>query len=155
MGIISDYLNGIQKRYPETKEVREQIEELRDTLHMKAEELQAQGQPYDQAARSAVESLGDLTPLFEQVAGNMRNVYVNRLNLKAALVCAACILEEYLLCWLGALLFSYTSGSDYLWGFLILMLMLLICLSIWPLIAYFQYRKQPDKAASYRCPTAS
>jgi len=145
MGIINDYLNGIQKRYPATQEVREQIEELRDTLHMKAEELQAQGVPYDEASKRAVTELGDVTPLLDQVAGNIRTVYVNRLNRKIALLVSACILEEYLLGWLIGLLSSYTPGAQQFPIFASFALMLLICLSVWPLVAYLIYRKQPDK----------
>ncbi len=145
MGIINDYLNGIQKRYPDTNEVREQIEELRDTLHMKTEELQSQGQPYDQAARSAVESLGDVTPLLEQVSGNMRTVNINRLARSNALVDTGVIFGTYLFGWLVFLLLCSSPGIDFLAPFAVLTGLVILALCIWPLTAHFACRKQPEK----------
>jgi hypothetical protein len=145
MGIINDYLNGIQKRYPDTKEVREQIEELRDTLHMKAEELQAQGQPYEEASKRAVQELGDVTPLLDQVAGNMRNVYVNRLARGNAIADSCVIFGTYLFGWLIFLLSTYHSGNEYIMRFLTLTVLVIVGLGIWPLTAHLKYRRQPDK----------
>jgi len=43
---IYDYLDALKKKYPQTNMVKEQIEELRDTLHIKTEEYQSQGLSY-------------------------------------------------------------------------------------------------------------
>jgi hypothetical protein len=145
MGIINDYLNGIQKRYPATQEVREQIEELRGTLHMKAEELQAQGVSYDEASKRAVTELGDVTPLFEQVAGNMRDVYINRLARGNAIADSGVIFGTYLFGWLVFLLLTSWPGINFLWPFVKLTGLLIVCLGIWPLATHLNYRKQPDK----------
>ncbi len=55
MGGINDYLSSIKKQYPDTEEVREQIEELRDTLHLKTEEYQAMGSTYNDAVKDRVD----------------------------------------------------------------------------------------------------
>jgi len=145
MGTINDYLNGIEKRYPATREVREQIEELRDTLHMKAEELQAQGMPYEDASKRAVDELGDVTPLFEQVAGNVRTVYVNRLARSNAFADTCVIFGTYLFGWLVMLLLTSWPGISLLGAFGFLTGLFLLVLSVWPLIAHLNYCKQPDK----------
>jgi len=145
MGIINDYLNRIEKRYPATQEVREQIEELRDTLHMKAEELQAQGIPYDVASKRAVEELGDVTPLLDQVAGNMRTVYINRLARGNAIADCCAILGTYLFGWLMFLLSTTHPGYEFVEPFLMLTALVIVGLSIWPFAAHFNYRRQPDK----------
>jgi hypothetical protein len=145
MGIINDYLNGIQKRYPATQEVREQIEELRDTLHMKAEELQAQGVSYDEASKRAVNELGDVTPLLDQVAGNMRSVYISRFARGNAIADSCVILGTYLFGWLVFLLFTNHQGNEFILPFLTLTGLFIVGLGIWPLVAHLNYRKQPDK----------
>lgn len=146
MGIINDYLNGIEKRYPATQEVREQIEELRDTLHMKAEELQAQGVTYEVASRRAVDELGDVTPLLDQVAGNMRTVYINRLARANAIADSFVIFGTYLFGWLMFLLSTTHQGNEFILPFILLSGLLIIGLGIWPLTAHFTNRRQPDKA---------
>jgi hypothetical protein len=144
--MINDYLDGIQKRYPNTREVREQVDELRDTLHLKTEDLQSQGRTYEEAAREAVAALGDITPLLEQVSGNVRTVTINRLNRNNALLCTAFMLAEYLLGWLGFLLQAYEYGINYLAPFGIFTGMAILCLGIWPVITQIKYRRQRDKA---------
>ena len=145
MGIINDYLNRIEKRYPATQEVREQIEELRDTLHMKTEELQAQGIPYDAASKRAVEELGDVTPLLDQVAGNMRTVYISRLARSNAIADSFAIFGTYLFGWLMFLLSTRHEGYEFVLPFLILTGLVVVCLGIWPLTAHLNYCRQPDK----------
>ena len=145
MGIINDYLNGIEKRYPATQEVREQIEELRDTLHMKAEELQAQGIPYEEASKRAVDELGDVTPLLDQVAGNMRTVYINRLARGNAIADSFAIFGTYLFGWLVFLLSTSHEGYEFVVPFLTLTGLLIVGLGIWPLTAHLNYRRRPDK----------
>jgi hypothetical protein len=104
MGGINDYLSGIRKQYPDTQEVREQIEELRDTLHLKTEEYQAMGRTYSEAVQEAIASMGDLTPLLDQVSGNTRSVYIYRLNRDNARHSVLAMGAQYLLGWLGYLL---------------------------------------------------
>jgi len=81
-----DYLNGIKKKYPSTLKVPEQIEELRDSLHIKTEEYQSRGMAYKEAAKAAIASMGDVGDLFEELSGNLRTVYVNRLNKNSSIL---------------------------------------------------------------------
>ena len=150
MGTISDYLNGIQKKYPDTQAVREQLEELRDTLHLKAEDLQAQGLLYEDASRKAITDLGDITPLLDQVSGNVKTIYVNRINRDNARLCTLFIVAEFLLGWLGFLLFAYPNR--YTGYFFLSVLLLGISISIWPIIASVTYKRDPDKVAVTQMP---
>ena len=145
MGIINDYLNGIEKGYPATREVREQIEELRDTLHMKAEELQAQGVTYEEASKRAVDELGDVTPLLDQVAGNMRTVYINQLARANAIADSCAMSGTYLFGWLMFLLSTNKPGNEFILPFILLTGLFIVGLGIWPLTAHLNNRRQPDK----------
>lgn len=141
MSTINDYLSSIKKRYPDTQAVREQIEELRDTLHLKTEELQAQGKPYEYAAKEAIESLGDVTSLLEEVAGNVRTVYINRLSRNNALSLSALIYVEFITVWVSVLLnYGYHGGE-----FLFSLFVLVVGLGTWLLIAATACKREPDK----------
>lgn len=151
MSVINDYLNGVKRRYPDTEAVREQIEELRDTLHLKTEDLQAQGKTYDEAAREAIESIGDVTPLFDEVSGNVRTVYINRLRKNNALASSALLYVVFITMWVLVLLTTW----DYLAGaFVFSAFILFFGLGIWVLITAISYKREPKKTAlvefSYR-----
>lgn len=152
MGGINDYLSSVKKQYPDTQEVREQIEELRDTLHMKTEEYQALGRTYNDAVALAISSMGDLKPLLDQVSGNTRSVYVNRLNRDNAKYSMLIIAAEYLLCWLFYMLSSYQPGNEFLLPFIVFGILLGIALSIWPVIAHTTQKRQPDKTDTVGMP---
>lgn len=144
MGGINDYLSDIRKQYPDTQEVREQIEELRDTLHLKTEEYQAMGRTYNVAVREAIASMGDLTPLLDQVSGNRRNAYTSLLNRQYARYGALMVAAEYLLGWLVYLLSADNPGYVYLAGFIIIGLFLGAVLGIWLLITHLLYKRHAD-----------
>jgi hypothetical protein len=152
MGGINDYLSNIKKQYPDTQEVREQIEELRDTLHMKTEEYQAMGRTYNEAVTEAISSMGDLKPLFDQVSGNTRSVYVNRINRDDARYCMLIMVAEYLLGWLFYLLSSHNPGNEFVTPFIVFGVVLGIALSIWPVIAHITQKRQPDKVDTVGMP---
>ncbi|MDD5018008.1 MAG: permease prefix domain 1-containing protein, partial [Eubacteriales bacterium] len=147
MNIINDYLNKIKKEYPDTSEINEQIEELRDTLHLKTEEFQAQGLGYEDATNAAISSLGDVTGLFEKIAGNVKTVYINRLNFKGAMLIAAFIIAMYIECGLiiSALrVTAFEVNGGWILIFISLV-MLLLGVGIWIMAMAVKYRKDPDK----------
>jgi hypothetical protein len=152
MGGINEYLNSIKKQYPETREVNEQIEELRDTLHLKTEEYQAMGRSYNEAVAAAISSMGDVGPLFDQVSGNMRNVYVARLNRDISRLSMLTVFAAYLIGWLGFLLTVNAQGSMFQGPFFILGLMLAIAIAIWPTVMHVIYKRQPDKTDIVKFP---
>jgi hypothetical protein len=143
MGAIDIYIKGITRRYPDTREVREQIEELRDTLHLKTEELQAQGKPYEYAAREAIDSMGDVSPLLEEVSGNVRTVYINRLSRIYALVLSALLYVEFITAWVAVLLNSYAyplTGE-----FVFSLFVLAVGAGIWLIATGVVYKRRPDE----------
>lgn len=144
MGGINDYLSGIKKQYPDTEEVREQIEELRDTLHLKTEEYQAMGRTYNEAVQEAISSMGDLTPLLDQVSGNRRSVLTSRLNLRYARYGALLVAAEYLLGWLVYLFSSYQSGISFIPAFITIAVFLGVALGVWLLISHLVYKRHAD-----------
>lgn len=165
MSKINNYLKEIQKRYPNTSEVRDQIEELRDTLHSKTEELQAQGMSYEDAAQEAIISMGDVSELFGMVSGEARMVYRNRLNRNNAWALTGIIMAEFLLSYALALLLpilmvlsreipgqdltiaiSAQLNMDTLHVFLAAFIPCMIGVLVWPAIATIQYCKNPDEA---------
>ena len=96
MNKIDSYIQRTAKKYPRTKEVSEQLEEIRDTLHIKAEEFQAQGLSDEEAAQAAVDSVGDLSGLMGGVAGERRNIFVNRLYLHLSVYTMLIVTAEML-----------------------------------------------------------
>jgi len=150
MSMINDYLSKLKKQYPNTQAVQEQLEELRDTLHIKTEEYQSQGLNYNAAVKAAIDSLGDVTPLLEEVSGNVKNVYVNKLNRNNALFCTLIILAEFMMGWLG---YSLFTGNHVPFGyFSVTLLILLISVCIWPVITIIQYKKEPDRVSTVEMP---
>ncbi len=149
MSVINDYLNGVKRRYPDTEAVREQIEELRDTLHLKTEDLQAQGKTYDEAAREAIESIGDVTPLLDEVSGNVRTVYINRLRKNNALASSALLYVVFITVWVFVLLFTweYQAGLFAFTAFI-----LFTGLGIWVIITSIAYKREPKKTAVVEFP---
>lgn len=143
MGAIDIYIKGITRRYPDTREVREQIEELRDTLHLKTEELQAQGKPYEYAAREAIDSLGDVAPLLEEVSGNVRTVIINRLSRNFALALSAILYVEFITVWVVGLLNIYVYPP--VGEFILSLLVLLVGVGIWLLITIKTLKRRPDE----------
>lgn len=81
MNIINNYCNNLKSKYLNTKKVIEQIEEIRDTIHIKTEEYQEKGYKYQDAAKEAIKSLGDVTSLFEELTTATKLVYQDRLVL--------------------------------------------------------------------------
>ena len=152
MGGINDYLNAIKKQYPDTKEVNDQIEELRDTLHLKTEEYQAMGKTYSEAVAEAIASMGDLTPLLDQVSGNTRSVYVSRPKRDNALYSMLMMAAQYLLGWLFFLLFCQDPGIYFLPYFVVFLFILGMALAVWPIAAHIQCKRQPDKVETPTMP---
>ncbi len=150
MSVISDYLMKLEKHYPDTQAVREQLEELRDTLHIKTEEYQSQGMSYNDAAKAAIASLGDVEPLLDEVSGNVRNVYVNRLGRMNAIFCAVIIIAEFMMAWIVYSLI--TVQPLYATSFFLSLLVLLVAISIWPITTIIRYRKEPDKISVVEMP---
>ena len=165
MSKINNYLKEIQKRYPNTSEVRDQIEELRDTLHSKTEELQAQGMSYEEAVQEAITSMGDVSELFGMVSGEARMVYRNRLNRNNAWAITGIIIAEFLTGYALALLLpilmvlsreipgqdltiaiSAQLNMDALRVFLAAFIPCIIGVLVWPAIATAQYCKNPNEA---------
>ena len=152
MGGINDYLNGIKRQYPDTEEVREQIEELRDTLHLKTEEYQSMGRTYNEAVSEAIESMGDLSSLLDQVSGNTRSVYINRLNRDNTFYCVFAIIMAYLLGWLAYLLSADMGGYMYIAGFVTVGVLLCIVLGMWLMVINILYKRQKDKIRTVMMP---
>lgn len=147
MGAIDIYLKEISRRYPATQAVREQIEELRDTLHLKTEELQAQGRPYELAEQASIDSLGDVSPLLEEVAGDARTVYVNRLKLKSSLLMFHLFIAEYIIIW-QIMLFSWHSWTNIVHLQLLWFVMFIIAAGVWPISAALKCKRDPEKTTT-------
>jgi hypothetical protein len=143
MGAIDTYLKEISRRYPATQAVREQIEELRDTLHLKTEELQAQGKPYEYAAKEAIESLGDVSRLLEVVAGNVRTVYINKLNRNNAILSSSLLLAEFIIAWI-IVVFTVSEVFFFI-PFTYSTIGLILGLGIWVVISVITWKREPKK----------
>lgn len=173
MSVIDEYVKQVSKKYPNTKEVKEQLEEIRDTLHIKTEELQASGMGYSEASHAAIQSIGDLSGLMNMVSGDSRVVYVNRLNTRNALVATIIITIELLLgfaaafvpvaidsahfnpetygaayYFLNAVSFVRISTNDF-WAMFIPVIM---ATWIWPLISFIMYKRDPNKTEAVQMP---
>ena len=99
MNIINDYCNNLKSKYLNTKEVLEQIEEIRDTVHIKTEEYQEKGYKYKDAANEAIASLGDIESVLESLITNTKLVYKGRLILFSNLLSTLIISLLALIMW--------------------------------------------------------
>lgn len=146
MGAIDMYLKGVSRRYPDTQAVREQIEEIRDTLHLKTEELQAQGKTYEQAAKEAIDSIGDISPLIGEVAGNVRTVYVNRLSRNNAIICSSLIFAELAISWIAAFISTMEVMKPMLlMPFVLSLAGLILGMGVWVAISVITWKREPQK----------
>ena len=173
MSTIDEYVKQVSKKYPDTREVREQLEEIRDTLHIKTEENQSSGMGYQEAAQAAINSIGDLSGLMSLVAGDSRIVYVNRLNMYNAMIATIIITVELLLGFAAAFLpvvidsAQYTPetfGAAYYFlnsisfvristnGFWPIFVPVMVATWIWPLISFIMYKKDPHKTEAVKMP---
>ncbi len=143
MGVINDYLNGIKRKYPNTQAVKEQIEELRDTLNLKCEEYIKQGQPEEEAERAAVASLGDVSPLFEEVSGNVKEVYIKRLRKNNALAGSILFYALFVTTWVFYLLSN--PWNTQVGEFFSSLFVLFVILGIWLLTADTIWKRDPLK----------
>lgn len=170
MSTIDSYIKQTAKKYPHTREVAEQLEEIRDTLHIKTEEFQAQGLGYDQAAQAAIDSLGDISALMSDVAGESRMVYTNRMFMHLSLISMAIVSVElvvnFLFMTLPYQLSAYIAphsafvdglvqvarainimaiGGDIPGLFWMMLFPLLAAVWIWPIITIVNYIREPKK----------
>lgn len=149
MSVIDEYVKQVSKKYPDTDEVREQLEEIRDTLHIKTEENQAAGMGYREAAQAAIRSIGDISGLMSMVAGESRVIYVNRLMRANAVLAAIIITAEILAGWAAVFLLPLLGGPDVFHGsvsaFWSSFAPVMVAVWIWPAIAAIICRREPDK----------
>lgn len=150
MNAINYYLNGIKRKYPNTQAVKEQIEELRDTLNLKCEEYIKQGQPEEEAERAAVESLGDVSPLFEEVSGNVKTVYINRLRKNNALAGSILLYALFVTTWVFYLLSTSWFGYEQTGAFFSSLLVLFVCVGAWLLTVIIIWKQDPLKTKVVR-----
>lgn len=156
MSAINDFLNGIKRRYPGTQAVREQIEELRDTLNLKCEEYIKQGLPEEEAEAAAVASIGDVGALFEEISGSTRTVYINYLRRNNAALMFHLILFELFAAWL-----AFKILIEYIWPYIpspffwtvdflnspfITFCLVITGAAVWPLVAYLVWKHNPKRA---------
>jgi hypothetical protein len=171
MSTIDSYMKQAAKKYPNSKEVTEQLEEIRDTLHIKTEEYQAQGLGYEEAARAAIDSIGDISALMRSVAGESRTVYANKLFMHLSIIVMSALSLELTANFLLLVLPYHTSvypsnafvdnliliayqisiidlGGGLLQLFWLVLFPLLVVVWIWPLVSIVKYIIKPKKTGS-------
>ncbi len=170
MNVIDSYIRQLEKKVPKTEKVSEQLEEIRDTLHIKTEEYQAGGMRYEEAAKAAIRSVGDMSGLLNMVAGESREVYINRLNMANAFWCTIIITLEILVAFgLAFAVLGYDSSGNLTgpvfspgnmrlfnvmgWGVLLpVIIAVLAVLWIWPAVSAVTYKRNPAKREVVRMP---
>lgn len=168
MSVIDSYIKRLSKKFPQTKEVREQLEEIRDTLNAKTEELQSEGMYFEDAAKMAIRSAGDMSGLLSMVAGETRAVYVNRLRRANALFVSIIITIEVLFGFAAAFgrvaigLYDGQGNFDAVNNFLghisfvnislnafwPMFIITMIAVWIWPVISIFAVLRDPHKTGT-------
>jgi hypothetical protein len=157
MSVIDEYVKQVSKKYPDTREIREQLEEIRDTLHIKTEENQASGMGYREAAQSAIRSMGDLAGLMSIVAGESRVVYINRLMRANAFFATIIITVEILIGWGIVFLLPLLGAPDIFHGsvsaFWTSFTPVMVAVWIWPVISAVICSREPDKKEAVQMKT--
>ena len=112
MDIINNYCNNLKSKYINTKEVLEQIEELRDTIHIKTEEYQEKGYKYSDAAKEAIASLGDIDCLFEELTTDVKMVYDARISLLTNILSTIIIFALAITIWRLSIAIPFLNGIN-------------------------------------------
>jgi hypothetical protein len=167
MSTIDSYIKQTAKKYPHTKEVAEQLEEIRDTLHIKTEEFQAQGQGYEEAAQAAIDSIGDISALMSDVAGESRSVYISRLLVHVSVIAMITVSVEFFLAFassvapvysdsvvleilrrfLGPISIVHVGVGDFASVFWPGCFPVLVAVWVWPAVSIIKFILEPRKIA--------
>lgn len=107
MKTVDSYLKYIKNKYLNTKEVLDQIEELRDSLNIKVEDYQSEGLKYQDAVEKAIKSEEGIEELFENLTTETKNVYLGLIYLFAQIISAFIILL------IGFILYRPSKSTDY------------------------------------------
>lgn len=83
---INDFYKNIKKKYPNTKEVLEQLDEIKDMLNSKVKEYVKDGLKYEEACSKAIEELGNIDEVFEDISKDAKIVYNVYIKILTALI---------------------------------------------------------------------
>ncbi|WP_258222237.1 permease prefix domain 1-containing protein [Brachyspira hampsonii] len=83
---INDFYKNIKKKYPNTKEVLEQLDEIKDMLNSKVKDYVKNGMKYEEACTKAIENLGNIDEVFEDISKDAKIVYNLYIKILTALI---------------------------------------------------------------------
>ena len=83
---INEFYKNIKKKYPNTREVLEQLDEIKDMLNSKVQNYVKNGMKYEEACTKAIESLGNIDEVFEDISKDAKIVYNVYIKILTALI---------------------------------------------------------------------
>ena len=80
---INEFYKNIKKKYPNTKEVLEQLDEIKDMLNSKVQHYVKNGMKYEEACSKSIDELGNIDEVFEDISKDAKvvhNLYIKILT---------------------------------------------------------------------------
>ena len=80
---INEFYKNIKKKYPNTREVLEQLDEIKDMLNSKVQNYVKNGMKYEEASSKAINELGNIDELFDDISKDAKivhNLYIKILT---------------------------------------------------------------------------
>ena len=72
---INEFYKNIKKKYPNTKEVIEQLDEIKDMLNSKVQNYVKNGMKYEEACSKSIDELGNIDEVFEDISKDAKVVH--------------------------------------------------------------------------------
>jgi hypothetical protein len=141
MESVHYYVRGLFRGIPETEKITEQREELESHINDRIADMMGSGLTENDAFTKVVDSLGNLYELIDTMTGERKKIYKNKLdwlNLAAATVYGTLYMLAV------GIWFSFQGFGLYA---------IYVAIPGWlgfvipTLIAYIEYRRQPEKTA--------
>lgn len=83
---INEFYKNIKKKYPNTKEVLEQLDEIKDMLNSKVQHYVKNGMKYEEACSKSIDELGNIDEVFEDISKDAKIVHNLYIKILTALI---------------------------------------------------------------------
>ena len=83
---INEFYKNIKKKYPNTKEVLEQLDEIKDMLNSKVQNYVKNGMKYEEACNKSIDELGNIDEVFEDISKDSKIVHNLYIKILTALI---------------------------------------------------------------------
>ena len=112
---INEFYKNIKKKYPNTKEVLEQLDEIKDMLNSKVQNYVKNGMKYEEACNKSIDELGNIDEVFEDISKDSKivhNLYIKILTALISSFSTSILAYFYLALFIYVVIYSFWNFSD-------------------------------------------